>query len=223
MTASTEESVLARLLRDGARALGLSLSDRECEQMLQHLRLIERWNRVYNLTAVREPTQMLTQHVLDSLATVAPLRRHTGGARAAVLDVGSGAGLPGVTLAVVCSELAVTCVDAVAKKASFIQQVAAELGLRDFSAMHARVESLQPRPWDVITSRAFASLSDFVSLTANLLAPGGAWMAMKGRVPKEELTALPAGVEVFHVEPLQVPGLNAERCIVWMRITEPAA
>lgn len=211
------DAALATALEQGAATLGLDLTARQRDQLLQHLALIAQWGKVYNLTAVREPAQMLTQHLLDSLAVVRPLRRHTGGAPVALLDVGSGAGLPGVALAVACPELAVACVDTVAKKASFIRQVGAELGLKDFTALHARVETLKPRPWDLITSRAFASLADFVALTEALLAPGGVWLAMKGKRPDDEIAALPAHIEAFHVEPLQVPGLDAERCIVWMR------
>lgn len=212
-----------RVLEEGAAALGLDLSSAQRSQLLQHLALIAQWNKVYNLTAVREPAQMLTQHLLDSLAVVPPLRRHTRGQPAALLDVGSGAGLPGVALAVACPELAVSCVDTVAKKASFIRQVGAELGLKDFAALHARVEALKPRPWDVIASRAFASLVDFVALTESLLAPAGVWLAMKGKRPDDEIAALPAHVDAFHVEPLAVPGLDAERCIVWLRKKEGSA
>ncbi len=216
MTAAVDAR-LAAALEQGAAALGLDLDAAQRAQLLRHLALIAQWNKVYNLTAVRDPAQMLTQHLLDSLAVVAPLRRQTGAARAALLDVGSGAGLPGVALAVACPELTVSCVDAVAKKAGFIRQVGVELGLRGFTALHARVETLAPRAWDVIASRAFASLADFVGLTDALLAPQGVWLAMKGKRPDDEIAALPAGIDVFHVEPLQVPGLDAERCIVWMR------
>jgi 16S rRNA (guanine527-N7)-methyltransferase len=220
MTTPLDDPSLARALEAGAAALGLDLSAGQRELLLRHLALIAQWNKVYNLTAVREPAQMLTQHLLDSLAVVRSLRRHTGGAPAALLDVGSGAGLPGVALAVACPELAVSCVDTVAKKASFIRQVGGELGLRDFTALHARVETLKPRPWDVISSRAFASLADFVALTEALIAPRGVWLAMKGKRPDDEIAALPAHIEAFHVEPLLVPGLDAERCIVWMRKKE---
>lgn len=224
MTVAEPVARLETGLREGLIALGLDfVGDDQIRRLLQHLDLIVRWNQVYNLTAVREPALMLTQHLLDSLAAVPPLRRHTGGAAKAVLDVGSGAGLPGVAWAVACPELAVSCVDTVAKKASFIRQVGAELGLRDFAGLHARVETLPPRPWDVITSRAFASLADFVRLTEAVLAPQGVWLAMKGKPPREEIADLPSTVEVFHVEPLQVPGLDAERCIVWMRKKEPTA
>lgn len=212
-------------LTAGAAALQVDLSHAQAGQLQAYLDLLQRWNQVYNLTAVRDPQQMLTHHLLDSLAVVAPLRRHLAAAQvktARVLDVGSGGGLPGVVLAVTDPTLQVACVDTVGKKVSFVRQVAAELGLRHLSGLHSRVEQL-PRSgsgagaWDVITSRAFASLLDFVTLTRPLLAERGVWMAMKGQHPQAEIDALPADVEVFHVEPLTVPGLNAERCLVWMR------
>jgi 16S rRNA (guanine527-N7)-methyltransferase len=200
----------------GARTLGVSLSPTARQQLLDYLDLIGRWNRVYNLTAVRDADEMLVQHVLDSLAVVRPLRERIGEG-GSVLDVGSGAGLPGVVLAISSPALRVSCVDAVDKKASFVRQVAAELDLGNLESLHARVESLAPRRWDLITSRAFASLSRFCQLTRPLLSEGGQWMAMKGKSPAEEISALPAAVQVFHVEPLQIPGLRAERCLVWMR------
>ena len=143
-----------------------------------------------------------------------------GGAR--LLDVGSGAGLPGVVLAICCPSLQVSCVDTVGKKAAFIQQVAVELRLANLRGVHARVETLTG-PFDVVGSRAFASLVDFTSWSHAALAPQGVWMAMKGKHPAEEMVVLPAGVEVFHVEQLAVPGLDAERCIVWMRKSAGAA
>ena len=225
MTADSLETAL----REGLAALGLALPDAAVRQLLDYMAALERWNRVYNLTAVRAPAEMLTHHLLDSLAVVAPLRRHLGlppvpaqapqGLSAApvrVLDVGSGGGLPGVVLAIACPDLQVTCVDAVAKKAAFVGQVAASLRLPHLRRVHARVESLKG-PFDLICSRAFSSLTDFAVLSRAALAPHGVWMAMKGRVPHDEMAALPADVEVFHVEPLTVPGLDAERCLVWMR------
>lgn len=206
-------------LRDGVRTLGLALPDDQVQTLLAYLDWVAKWNRVYNLTALRDPNEMLTHHLLDSLAVLTPLRRHLA-ARAQVaprlLDVGSGAGLPGVVLAITCPELDVSCVDTVAKKALFIQQVAAALRLPNLHGVHARVETLT-QPFDVVTSRAFASLGDFTQWSAGALAEQGVWMAMKGKVPQDEMAALPAGVEVFHVEPLTVPGLGAERCMVWMR------
>ncbi len=206
-------------LRDGVQALGLNLLDEQVQTLLAYLDWVAKWNRVYNLTAVRDPGEMLTHHLLDSLAVLAPLRRHLAAhAQAAprLLDVGSGAGLPGVVLAIACPELDVSCVDTVAKKALFIQQVAAALRLPNLHGLHARVENLA-QPFDVVTSRAFASLADFTQWSAAALAPQGVWMAMKGKVPHDEMAALPSGVQVFHVEPLIVPGLDAERCIIWMR------
>lgn len=220
---------LKAALRQGLAALDLALPDAAVRQLLDYMAALERWNRVYNLTAVRAPAEMLTHHLLDSLAVVAPLRRHLGlppvpaqapGGSSAppvrVLDVGSGGGLPGVVLAIACPDLQVTCVDAVAKKAAFVCQVAASLRLPHLRGVHARVESLAG-PFDLICSRAFASLADFATWSRAALAPHGVWMAMKGRAPRDEMAALPPDVEVFHVEPLTVPGLDAERCLVWMR------
>lgn len=209
-------SGLERGLREGVAELGLVLADPQISQLLAYQDLIAKWNQVYNLTAVRDPQEMLTHHLLDSLAVVRPLRQHLAG-RATLLDVGSGAGLPGVVLAIACPDLMVTCVDTVAKKAAFIQQVAVTLGLPHLKGLHARVEAL-PGPYDIISSRAFSSLPDFVKGSRQALAPQGVWMAMKGKHPQEELAALPVDVDVFHVEPLTVPDLSAERCIVWMRL-----
>lgn len=201
-------------LEAAARDLGLSLSGEQLDQLLAYLALLQKWNKVYNLTAVRDPAQMLSHHLIDSLSVIAPLLRH--GAPARLMDVGAGGGLPGVVIAICCPGTDVSCVDAVAKKATFIQQAAAELKLHNLQGMHSRVEQLTVEPFGVITSRAFASLLDFTTLTRQHLAPGGVWMAMKGQHPAEEIAALPADVEVFHVEQLVVPGLDAQRCIVWM-------
>ena len=201
----------------GAQALGVALESAQQDQLLAYLDLLEKWSKVYNLTALRGRQEMLTHHLLDSLALITPLRRHLqtleGAAR--LLDVGSGAGLPGVVVAVCCPEVAVTSVDAVAKKAAFITQVALMLRLPNLSGQHARVETLQDS-FDIITSRAFASLADFTAWSANVLAEGGVWVAMKGKHPEGEIAALRPGLKVFHVERLQVPGLAAERCLVWI-------
>ncbi len=220
---------LAPSLASAARQMGLALTDAQTQALLDYQALIVKWNKVYNLTAVRDPAEMLTHHLLDSLAVIAPLLKHTQGKAARVLDVGSGAGLPGTVLAIVCPQLDVTCVDAAAKKAAFIQNTALTLKLSNLRGVHTRVEEMQVPPFDVVTSRAFSSLIDFVTLTRFHVkqsegdVQGGAWMAMKGKHPADELTALPADVNVFHVEPLQVPGLGAERCLVWMRSVVPAA
>ena len=208
----------ASRLAAGLQVLGLALSAEQQQKLLAYLDLLAKWNKVYNLTAVRDPDEMLTHHLLDSLAVVAPLSRHTQGRPARLLDVGSGGGLPGVVIAICCPEIAVTCVDAVAKKAAFVQQAAGALSLDNLAGRHARVETLH-EPFDIIASRAFASLADFISWSRGALAEQGVWLAMKGKRPDDEIAALPAGAEVFHVEPLQVPGLDAERCLVWLRPT----
>ena len=207
---------LESALRDGAQQLGLKVSDGQVTQLLDYLELIQKWNKVYNLTAVRDPAEMLAHHLLDSLAAVGPLRRQTGGRAASVLDVGSGAGLPGVVFAICCPEVRVDCVDTVAKKSAFVQQVAVTLKLPNLKGLHARVENLAG-PYDIVCSRAFASLADFMNWSSVALAEEGVWLAMKGKHPADEIAALPPGVEVFHVEQLQVPGLAADRCIVWMK------
>ena len=213
-------------LRAGLSALQQDLSDLQVTQLLDYLSLIQKWTRVYNLTAVRDAQEMLTHHLLDSLAVLAPLQRQltilrdrgdlAPDAKPALLDVGSGAGLPGIVIAICLPGIAVDCVDTVAKKAAFIQQVAVTLRLGNLRGLHARVESLR-QPYTVVSSRAFASLRDFTQWSQGALAAGGVWMAMKGKHPADEIAALPAGVQVFHVEPLNVPSLGAERCIVWMR------
>ncbi len=201
-------------LRAGLKQLQLELSDTQIGQLLDYLKLIAKWTKVYNLTAVRDPAEMMTHHLLDSLAVIAPMQRHT--AQGTLLDVGSGAGLPGAVFAICCPDISVTCVDTVAKKATFIKQVALELKLSNLTGLHARVESIAQK-YDVICSRAFASLPDFTNWSTGALAPAGVWMAMKGKHPADELAALSATVDVFHVEQLKVPGLDAERCAVWMR------
>lgn len=200
--------------------LGLDASDAQLAAMGAYLGLLERWNRTHNLTAVREPGAMVTHHLADCLAAVAALRRQPGAAGAArILDVGSGGGLPGLLLALFRPESVVVCIDAVGKKAAFIRQAAGQLGLRNVEARHGRVEDLAADPFDLVTARAFGDLAQLVRLTRRLLGPSGCWMAMKGQVPEAEIRALPGDVEVFHVEPLAVPGLGAHRCLVWMRLS----
>jgi 16S rRNA (guanine527-N7)-methyltransferase len=206
------------LLERALPELGITLHADQVTALLAYMDLIQKWTKVYNLTAVRDPAEMLTHHLFDSLAVIAPLRRQLADKAAPirVLDVGSGAGLPGIVIAICCPDITVHCVDTVGKKAAFIQQVAASLKLPNLRGVHARVESLTDQ-YDIISSRAFASLADFTSWSVGALAEQGVWMAMKGKHPRDEMTALPVGVEVFHVEQLAVPGLDAERCIVWMR------
>jgi 16S rRNA (guanine527-N7)-methyltransferase len=218
-------------LRQGLLDLALPLNDGQIQHLLDYLDLIQKWTKVYNLTAVRDPAEMLTHHLLDSLAVIAPLRAQLAALQAAglvpgevggntakvrLLDVGSGAGLPGVVIAICCPDVSVDCVDTVAKKAAFIQQVAVSLRLPNLRGLHARVENLTDK-YSVVSSRAFASLVDFTTWSVGALAEQGVWLGMKGKHPTDEMAALPASVNVFHVEPLKVPGLDAERCIVWMR------
>ncbi len=208
------------VLTSGLRALGLQLSDEQVSLLLDYLALLQKWNKVYNLTAVRDPAEMMTHHLLDSLAAIGPLLRQTGGQPIKLLDVGSGGGLPGVVIAITCPQIQVSCVDTVGKKAAFIQQASAALKLPNLRGVHARVESLKAEEgegFDVVCSRAFASLVDFTTWSSSALKPGAVWMAMKGKHPADEIAALPALVSVFHVEQLVVPGLDAERCIVWLR------
>jgi 16S rRNA (guanine527-N7)-methyltransferase len=216
---------LRLILEEGARALGLNLTPLQVDLLLDYMTLIQKWNKVYNLTAVRDPADMLTHHLLDSLAAVQPLRRQTGGRPVKLLDVGAGAGLPGVVVAICCPDVRVTCVDTVAKKAAFISQVALTLKLPNLRGLHARVESLSDG-FDVVCSRAFASLLDFTAWSRSALRragvddehPSGIWMALKGKLPADEIAVLPLDLDVFHVEQITVPGLDAERCIVWLRM-----
>lgn len=235
-------------LLDGAFALGVPLSPTQIKQLTDFLALLDKWNKVYNLTSVRDMADMLTHHVLDSLAAVPPLERCLNVMLSMpqgygpidlhnkeqviqeaahlpkplrLLDVGSGGGLPGVVFAICCPGLSVTCVDTVAKKAAFVQQAAVALRLPNLRAVHARVEAL-PGSFDVVSCRAFASLADFTAWSATTMTERSVWLAMKGKHPQDEMDALnPSIAKVFHVEPLTVPGLDAERCIVWMR--PPAA
>ena len=200
--------------------LGLNPSAAQIQALTQYLDLLLHWNATYNLTAVRNRPDMVTQHLADCLAVVRPVQHALSHVLASgrVLDVGSGGGLPGVVLAIMLPGLGVTCVDTVGKKAAFVRQAAGALGLKNLQAAHARVESLADLPFDLITSRAFASLADFTRLSRPLLLPIGCWMAMKGKRPQAELDELPPDIDVFHVEQLTVPHLNADRCLVWMRL-----
>ncbi|HMM85479.1 16S rRNA (guanine(527)-N(7))-methyltransferase RsmG [Azohydromonas sp.] len=202
-----------------ADAIGIGATSRQVDALVAFGQLLLRWNRTYNLTAHRDPDQVLTHHLADCLAAVPPLQRHLAAAgvpEPTLLDVGSGGGLPGLVWALMLPALRVHCVDAVGKKAAFVRQAAGELGLPNLVASHARVEHVDGR-YDLVASRAFATLADFVTLTRDRLAPAGVWIAMKGREPSDEIAALPEDVEVFHVEPLSVPGLGADRCLVWLR------
>jgi 16S rRNA (guanine527-N7)-methyltransferase len=203
--------------------LGVTATSAQTQALVRYLDLLQSWNAAYNLTAVRERQAMLSHHLADCLAIVPALLRWqaeqspAATTRLRVLDVGSGGGLPGVVIAAMQPGWDVVCVDTVGKKAAFVRQVAGSVPLPNLRAEHARVEALKSPTFQLITSRAFATLADFVELSRPSLAPGGAWLAMKGKLPSEEVAALPLDVEVFHVEQLQVPGLDAQRCLVWMR------
>ena len=231
MLEATLASIAAPALDRGLALLGMSATIRQREQLLGHIEMMSQWGRVYNLSAIRDPADMVTLHLLDCLAAVPSLDAwlsrggvaSTVGAAAAkvqprILDVGSGAGLPGLVLAIMRPQWEVTCVDTVGKKAGFIRQVAGALGLPNVLAVHARVESMSAPSggYDLITSRAFSSLAEWIRLTRHLVAPGGAWVALKGKVPEDEIRALPEDARMFHVEPLAVPGLDGARCLVWI-------
>jgi 16S rRNA (guanine527-N7)-methyltransferase len=197
-------------LAAGLAELGLDLPDAVQHKLLAFRDLLLKWNRTYNLTALRDPEQAVSHHLLDSLAILP----HVGGG--ALLDVGSGGGLPGIPLAIARPELAVTLVDAVQKKTTFLQQAAIELGLKNVAVHHARVEEMRGQ-YAQISSRAFADLARLVGLTRHLLEPGGRWLAMKGVRPDDEIAVLPAGVAVAAVVPLIVPGLDAERHLLILK------
>lgn len=197
-------------LEAGLAELGLDLPAEMLAKLLAFRDLLLKWNKTYNLTALRDPDQVLSHHLLDSLAILPHVDA------APLLDVGSGGGLPGIPLAIARPQLAVTLVDAVQKKATFQQQAAIELGLGNVRAIHGRVEE-QVGQFGQITSRAFSDLAEFISLTRHLLAPRGRWLAMKGVRPEAELTALPADIVVDAVIPLQVPGLGADRHLIILK------
>lgn len=197
-------------LAPGLAALGLDLPGSAQAKLLAYRDLLLKWNRTYNLTALRDPEQALSHHLLDSLAILPWVQAGS------FLDVGSGGGLPGIPLAIARPDLQVTLVDAVQKKATFLQQAAIELELPNVKAVHARVENLEGQ-YGQITSRAFSELAEFTRLTRHLLAPGGCWLAMKGVRPDAEVAALPDDIEIAAIEPLSVPGLDAERHLIILK------
>jgi len=217
MTVEFARDALACRLAEGAAALQLELSQAQQARLIDYVALLAKWNAVYNLTAVRDPRQMVTQHLLDSLAAMPAF----AGAKN-VLDVGSGGGLPGLVLAIWAAQaepaMRISMVDTVHKKTAFLTQAKAELGLDNVTIYTARVEQLQaPKKFDVITSRAFAELSDFVSWSAHLLAEDGQFIAMKGVAPDAEAMRLPPGWQVTEMRRLTVPALGAERHLVFIR------
>jgi len=203
---------LGRSLEEGLSKLPLTLGQTQITQLIDYLALLVKWNAVYNLTAVRDPAHMVTQHLLDTLAAVPAFADADN-----ILDVGAGGGLPGIVLAICGADhrppVQVAMVDTVHKKTAFLTQV----GLKNATVYTGRVEQLQvPQPFAVITSRAFAELSDFVNWSGHLLAEGGRFIALKGAVPTDEIARLPDGWKVTEVRPLAVPGLQAERHLVFI-------
>jgi len=212
MVAAVIESVS---LADGVARLGVPLPAGGLARLESYLALLAKWNRTYNLTAIREPERMVTHHALDSLAVVPHLPPRSG---IRVLDIGSGGGLPGIPIAIARPDAQVAMVDASAKKAAFLAQAAIELPLRNVEAIGARIEDYAPAaPFDVAVSRAFSDLATFARAALPHLARDGVLLAMKGALPRDEIAALPAGVEVVATPRLEVPGLDAERHLVVMR------
>jgi 16S rRNA (guanine527-N7)-methyltransferase len=210
-----DRAALAQVLGDGIAELKLDLSDAQQGKLMDYLALLYKWNSVYNLTSVRDPMQMVTHHLLDSLAAAPAFE-----GAASALDVGAGGGLPGIVLAIARPGMKVALIDTVHKKTAFLTQVKAELGLANVTVHTARVEQLQvPHKFDVITSRAFADLSDFVNWSGHLLAEGGRFIALKGVAPAAEQQRLPAEWRVSELRPLQVPKLGAERHLVFIERT----
>ena len=207
-----------RRLTEACRQFALPIDEQRIAKLLRYIDQLQRWNRTYNLTAVRDPGEMLVQHVFDSLAVVKPLDEALPAANAKLMDVGSGGGLPGVVLAVLRPAWHVECVDAVEKKTAFIQQMSSALELPNLEARHARVETLPPADCDIVISRAFASLADFANLAGSHVKNGGSLVAMKGKTPEAEIQALQqqGAWLVKNIETLQVPELDAERCLIWM-------
>ena len=210
-----DRAALAPILINGIKELGLELNQAQHDQLLDYLALLVKWNAVYNLTSVRDPMQMMTHHLLDSLAAVPAF---AGAAN--VLDVGAGGGLPGMVLAIARPDMLVAMIDTVHKKTAFLTQVKAELQLANVTVHTKKVQDLEvAAKFDVITSRAFADLSDFVNWSGHLLAEGGQFIALKGTAPAEEQERLPKQWKVMKLEPLRVPGLEAERHLVIIKQT----
>jgi 16S rRNA (guanine527-N7)-methyltransferase len=208
-----DRNTLSQVLAEGIADMQLEVGPAQQEQLMDYLGLMFKWNSVYNLTSLRDPMQMVTHHLLDSLAAVPAF----AGARK-VLDVGSGGGLPGIVLAIVRPDMKVSMIDTVHKKTAFLTQVKAELGLANVTVYTMRVEQLEVSDkFDVITSRAFADLSDFVNWSSHLLAEQGTYIALKGVAPPSEQERLPSAWRVTAVQPLQVPRLGAERHLVFIQ------
>jgi len=205
---------LGEALAAGLAALGLDLDDAARRKLLAYLDLLEKWNRTHNLTAILDPGQMITHHLLDSLAVLPHLPARPG---LRIVDVGSGGGLPGIPLAVCRQDWLVTLIDSSLKKAAFLRQAAIELSLRNVDVVAERVETYRAAtPFDVAISRAYSSLATFVLQARHLVAKGGSLAAMKGAYPREEIEALPRGVRLVDARRLEIPGLDAQRHLILM-------
>ena len=211
-----DKVALGAELSAGVASLGLPITEEQIEKMLAYLALLVKWNSVYNLTSIRDPQDMVKQHLLDSLSAV-----HAFTQAKNVLDVGSGGGLPGIILAIVFPSTSISMIDIVNKKTAFLTQVKAELKLKNVTVHTGRVELLKvENKFDVITSRAFSELNNFVNWSHHLLQEGGRFLAMKGVSPNQEIERLPEGWDVESIEPLHVPGLHVERHLVVIRKSE---
>lgn len=216
---TASHNTAAQRLAAACDALSLSLDDAQRKQLLGYVDQLQRWNRTYNLTAIRDPDQMLIQHIFDSLSVVEPLRQAANNPQARVMDVGSGGGLPGAVLAIACPGWKVVCVDTVEKKTAFVNYAAAQLGLSGLKAAHTRVEAMAPQGCDIVISRAFASLQKFAELAGPHVADGGMLMAMKGKYPDDEIEELRHHTDwdVAREMALHVPELDAQRCLLWLQ------
>ncbi|PRC90636.1 16S rRNA (guanine(527)-N(7))-methyltransferase RsmG [Solimicrobium silvestre] len=207
-----EQVECRKLLEEGVVALQLNLDVEQCNKLMSYLNLLSKWNAVYNLTSVRNPREMVKQHLLDSLSAVSVFNHATN-----ILDVGSGGGLPGIVLAIVYPDIKVALIDTVNKKTAFLKQVKAELDLKNVTVHTGRVEQLTAvELFDVITSRAFSELANFVNWAGHLLAPEGSMIALKGHLPEHEIEVLPAGWQINKVQAVSVPGLDAQRHLLWL-------
>ncbi len=211
-------SELQTLLIKGIEEIGLNASSQQITLLLKYQSLISQWNKVYNLTAIKDPHEMLSHHLLDSLAVIPYLLENTQNQAIRLMDVGSGAGLPGTVIAIMCPQIDVTCVDTVAKKAAFITQASLSLGLKNLHGIHSRVEQYKTQSFDVVCSRAFASLADFTNLTmSHVKQDTGLWFALKGKYPDDEISALAKEVYVHTHQKIIVPLLDADRCVVVLK------
>jgi 16S rRNA (guanine527-N7)-methyltransferase len=222
MATNTLSGSFEKQLEKACQALELEPTKQQQEILLEFLSQLLKWNKTYNLTAIRDPEQALVQHIFDSLAILKPLDhfiRQKNLDKSSVLDVGSGAGLPGAVIATMMPRVIVTCVDTVEKKMAFVRQVSGVLGLTNLKAVHQRVELMQDVKFNIVTSRAFATLQDFATLAGQRVEKNGVLLAMKGKTPHDEIEALEKHTEwrVDEIEALNVPQLSAQRCLVWMK------